>query len=82
METKLHTLPTTLKVVMLQTPPMITNTSTTSKAKQTMCISFTNEGKTQVGWPTKIGKKKRKNELMQITLLSKDPPIMYHIQMK
>jgi hypothetical protein len=40
---------------MLQIPLVITKKDNTSEAKPTMCISFANEGKTQVGWVVAIG---------------------------
>jgi len=46
-----------------------------SKARPTMCISSTNEGKTQVKWVVKVREKVLENELMQTTF-PKDPPIV------
>jgi len=56
-ETKLHTLLVTWKVLTFQILPIIAKKKNTSKAWQTTCVSFTNEGKTQVGWAIVIGRR-------------------------
>jgi hypothetical protein len=55
-ETKLHISSIALKVLMLWTPFVISkHIGTTSEAWLTMCISFANEGQTQVGWVVIVG---------------------------
>jgi hypothetical protein len=63
METKLHTLSASLKVLMFQIPLITTKKGNTFEVGPTMCVSSTNKGKTQVGWVATIGGK-CKNELM------------------
>ncbi len=45
----------TLKVLMLQTPPIIAKKKNTFERGPTMYISFANEGKTQVKWAIVVG---------------------------
>ncbi len=59
METRWHFLLATLKVLMCQTPFVITKNNT-FEAKPTMCVSFVNKRKTQLGWVVVVGWKVRR----------------------
>jgi len=56
-ETKLHTLLTALKVLMLKAITPIVKTRTTSNGRPTICVSSANKRKTQVGWAVAIGQR-------------------------
>jgi len=61
MKTKLQTLSAALKVPMFQTHPVTEKkTGTIFEARQIMCVSSTNKGKTQVGWATAVRRRVQK----------------------
>jgi hypothetical protein len=58
METKLHTSLAALKVLMLQI--LLVKKQITHMRQDQLCVSFVNEGKTQVNWVVAVGRRARK----------------------